>query len=316
MRAQLFARFGPEQGLEIEFAEEATIGRGKDNSVLLKSREVSQHHARVFYDPESASYWVEDLASLNGTRLDGTSVSGRERLGGLHVLSFGATAELFFVELASEPEEETVAVQAVGSKTRVDGEAPALPPGLRQPAVPDQTRVDGEVPTLPPGLNQPATLDQTLVDAEEPTLPVGAQAKLPDWAAGAAPGSATGIEEAPAVLPPSLVGGEATADARRRFVLQVPGSAGGRFELREGDNLVGRSAQAQVVLANRELSRRHATLRVAEGRVWLRDEGSRNHTYVADEEISDEGEIAPGTELRFGRLPARLSAAESAGGEE
>ena len=67
---------------------------------------------------------------------------------------------------------------------------------------------------------------------------------------------------------------------------------------------------------HRELSRRHATLRVAEGRVWLRDEGSRNHTYVADEEISDEVEIEPGTALRFGRLQARLSATELTGGEE
>jgi len=269
MRARLFARFGPEDGLEVEFGSEATIGRGKDNTVLLSSREVSQRHARVFFDPESAAYWIEDLGSLNGSRLDGEPVIGRERLGGLHVLSFGATAELFFLELDSEPEEpeepgepepETAAVATTGKRTRVDAEVPTLPPGLRPPASGDQTRVDSDVPILP-------------VDLQ--AVPVAG-----------------------------------------RFVLEVTGGAGGRFELREGDNLVGRSGRAHVVLRNQELSRRHATLRVEGDRVWVRDDGSRNHTFVAGEEISEEVELEPGSELRFGRLEVRLSLAEAAAGEE
>ena len=80
--------------------------------------------------------------------------------------------------------------------------------------------------------------------------------------------------------------------------------------------MVGRSGRARVVLRNRELSRRHATFRVEGGRVWLRDEGSRNHTYVAGEQISEEVELEPGSELRFGRLEARLIRAAGAAGEE
>jgi pSer/pThr/pTyr-binding forkhead associated (FHA) protein len=266
--ARLFARFGPEKGFELEFAREATIGRGQDNTARLTSREVSQHHARVYYDVESAAWWLEDLGSLNGTRLDGEPVTGRERLDGLHVIGFGPTAELFFVELAGT------------------GAAPEREP----------TRIDHEVPTLPTGL----------------------QAKSAEAAAAGAAGSATRIEQMPVDLPPGLASTVEPAEpavAAPRFALELADRPGERFELHEGDNLVGRSGGARIVLAYRELSRRHATLRVAGGRVWLRDEGSRNHTYVADEEVTDEVEIDAGSELRFGRLRARLVAAEPTGGE-
>ncbi|MFQ5349391.1 MAG: FHA domain-containing protein, partial [Thermoanaerobaculia bacterium] len=252
------------------------------------------------YEPESTAYWIEDLDSLNGTRLDGEPVRGRERLGALHVLSFGATAEVFFLELDSEPEESAEAEKAAG--------APAEAPGSK-------TRVDAEVPTLPDGLQQPPAGDRTRVDEEAPTLPVGLQAEQVEEGAAAPPGSATRIEEALATLPASLAG-DGEAAAAQGFVLEVGGRDGGRFALREGDNLIGRSGRAQIVLANRELSRRHATLRVAAGRVWLRDEGSRNHTFVGDEEISEETEIAAGGELRFGRLEARLLFVGPAGSEE
>ena len=285
MRARLFARYGPEEGLEVEFGAEATIGRGKENSVLLSSREVSQRHARVVYDADSAAYWVEDLGSLNGTLLDGEPVSGRQRLRGLHVLSFGAAAELFFVELDTRPgepgEPETAAVAATGSRTRVDVEAPTLPPGLESPPERQGTRVERDMPSLPIGLRAQG-------DTTEPESPGTAAAEPSEDAPPAATGEQT---------------------AAPRFVLEVRGRAGGSFELREGDNLIGRSGRARIVLADRELSRRHATLRVEGDRVWVRDEGSRNHTFVGDDEISEEVELEPGSELRFGRLAARLTLA-------
>jgi pSer/pThr/pTyr-binding forkhead associated (FHA) protein len=296
MRARLFARFGPEKGLEVEFGEEATIGRGEENTVPLSSREVSQRHARVFFDTESAAYWVEDLDSLNGTDLDGEPVRGRERLSGLHVLTFGAAAELFFLALEGESEEppvaepEATARASAGSPTRVDVEAPSLPAELRQPEPTEQTRVDSETPILPSGL----------------------QAKTSDSGGGV-----TRVEESLVELPSRLVSGQAPAAPAPppRFVLDVQGEGGGRFELRQGDNLIGRSVRARITLRNRELSRRHATFRVEGDRVWLRDEGSRNHTFVAGEPIAEEVEVRSGSELHFGRLEARLLL-PAVGGEE
>lgn len=301
MKARLFARFGPEKGLDVEFGSEATVGRGKENTVLLSSREVSQLHARVFFDVESAAYWVEDLGSLNGTRLDGEAVNGRERLGELHVLSFGDLAELFFVELDREPapaaEAEAVPVETTGGKTRIDA----------------------EVPTLPLALSQPPNDGGTRVDSEAPTLPIRLRDKKGHSPTDGKSGTATRVEETPAELPTSLGSNDVAEGpaAAAEFVLEVPGEGGGRFELQQGDNLVGRSGRAQVALQNRELSRRHAILRVEGDRVWLRDEGSRNHTFVGGEEIAEEVEIEPGSEIRFGRLEVRLiHGAADAGREE
>ena len=305
MRARLFARYGPEAGLETEFGAEATIGRAKDSTVPLSAREVSQRHARITFDAASAAYWVEDLGSLNGTLLDGEPLSGRQRLGALHVLSFGGTADLFFVELDLAPAAapEAPAPEGAGEETAEKGDGRA-------------TRVDAEAPTLPVELREVAEDDRTRADAEVPTLPAGLRAPAADGRAAAKPGAATRVDERPAELPPSLSGGaEPTAPPARRFVLEVLGSAGGSFELGPGDNLVGRSNRARVALRHRELSRRHATLRVAGDRVWLRDEGSRNHTFVAGEQIDGEVELAPGSELRFGRLAARLTLAADEPGD-
>ena len=183
MRARVFAKFGPEDGLEVEFGDEATIGRGKDNTVLLNSREVSQHHARIFFDSESTAYWVEDLGSLNGTQLDGEPLIGRQRLGGLHVLGFGVLAEVFFLELDLEPGVPgSAAVETDGKRTRIDAEAPTLPPELERVATSEQTRVGAEVPTLPEGLQ-----------AQGGAAPKGRK-----------PGAATRVEAAPAELPRGL----------------------------------------------------------------------------------------------------------------
>ena len=48
----------------------------------------------------------------------------------------------------------------------------------------------------------------------------------------------------------------------------------------------------------------------------MRDEGSRNHTFVADRQISEEVEVEPGSELRFGRLEARLRRVGEGAAEE
>jgi pSer/pThr/pTyr-binding forkhead associated (FHA) protein len=300
VKARLFARFGPEDGLEVVFAGEATIGRGKENSASLRSPDVSQRHARVFFDEQTAAYWVEDLGSLNGTRVDGEPVRGRRRLGKLHMLGFGATAELFFLELDLDPEVPEAVEEEPKHQVRVDEGK--------------QTRVDGETPILPQGLSRPPTREGTRVDSEAPVLPPGLRAPQSE----AASGSATRIEEHPVELPRGLAGDAQRAPDREpagRFALEIEDEAGGRFVLREGDNVVGRSGGARVTLRNRELSRKHATLRVEGNRVWVRDEGSRNHTYVGDQQISEEVELQVGSELHFGRLAARLVSA-TAGAEE
>ena len=45
-----------------------TIGSGRDVDCLIKRRSVSRLHARIFN--EGSRYFIEDLRSTNGTRVD------------------------------------------------------------------------------------------------------------------------------------------------------------------------------------------------------------------------------------------------------
>ena len=53
---------------ELRLSDEAvTIGRGRDNTVVLDDDHVSRHHARI--ERDSAGCHIVDLGSANGTRV-------------------------------------------------------------------------------------------------------------------------------------------------------------------------------------------------------------------------------------------------------
>jgi two-component system, cell cycle response regulator len=84
--------------------------------------------------------------------------------------------------------------------------------------------------------------------------------------------------------------------------------AGRTFRLEEGDNLVGRSEDARVMLGDDGVSRKHALIQVAGGRITVKDLRSTNgtrrngHPLVAGGEELEEGDV-----LLFGHtLAARF----------
>ncbi len=89
MKAKLFCKTGQLEGTEFEISTEATIGRDSENTIQLNRKKVSEKHARIYYDKDQSSYFLEDLESLNGTQLDGAKVTGQEQLAGFHVITFG-----------------------------------------------------------------------------------------------------------------------------------------------------------------------------------------------------------------------------------
>jgi predicted component of type VI protein secretion system len=74
------------------------VGRGTDASVRIDNREVSQAHAALVVTVSEAI--VEDLASTNGTSVNGTALSMPRRLATGDRLSFGPIE--FAVELIAE----------------------------------------------------------------------------------------------------------------------------------------------------------------------------------------------------------------------
>jgi FHA domain/Domain of unknown function (DUF1707) len=72
-----------------------------------------------------------------------------------------------------------------------------------------------------------------------------------------------------------------------------------------GRLLLGRSPACQLIFADDTVSRRHAELRIDEGRWTLRDLGSSNGTYVNGRRIG-EAEVGPGDEIALGQCRIRI----------
>jgi pSer/pThr/pTyr-binding forkhead associated (FHA) protein len=272
MRAKLISR---EHG-EFAIEQSATIGRAAGNAVVLEASVISTEHARIRFDAQRSAYVLEDLGSLNGTYLDGIRLDREEVLGKLHVIRFGDHEDFVYQLVDAEP----------GAELDTAPEVAREPETIGLPAS-GKTQVGGEVPVLPAGLRDGAdtSADTGGTRVEQGVVPI------PEVLARAAESVAAEVAVQPAfALEFSLEGGT------ERFLLKV------------GENVVGRSGKAEVRLASPDLSRRHATLIVAGDQVRLRDEGSRNHTFVNGQQVDQEVVLPVGAEIVFGRLEARLIA--------
>jgi DNA-binding NtrC family response regulator len=78
-----------------------------------------------------------------------------------------------------------------------------------------------------------------------------------------------------------------------------------RFVLRPGENVIGSDTSCDVHVPHPSVSQRHAAIDVASDRATLRDLGSSNGTTAGARRVSM-CELAPGTALYFGRVPAVL----------
>lgn len=78
------------------------------------------------------------------------------------------------------------------------------------------------------------------------------------------------------------------------------------FELRQGDNVIGRASDAQVRIKSPRVSRHHARIVVDGDSVWIEDLGSKNGTFVGAAKIAGPTLLSHGDELRLGQLGATL----------
>ena len=102
VEARFFCETGALAGADYRIGGDATIGRGPSNAIVVDDSAVSKTHARIAFDAAAAAWFLEDLGSMNGTRLDGAPVSGRIRLRDLHVVTLGGRHDFIFVVPAGE----------------------------------------------------------------------------------------------------------------------------------------------------------------------------------------------------------------------
>lgn len=75
---------------------------------------------------------------------------------------------------------------------------------------------------------------------------------------------------------------------------------GGEVFTLEDFNLIGRSEEATIRLADAGISRQHATIRREGGHYWLVDLGSANGSYVNDVALTNARALRDGDRLQFG----------------
>jgi hypothetical protein len=92
------------------------------------------------------------------------------------------------------------------------------------------------------------------------------------------------------------------------WLVAVNGALKGHdFRLRDGKNMIGTAADADVVLTDQFMSSRHAVIRHEDGVFIIVDLDSTNGTYVNDSRVSKE-EIIDNDRVRLGRTELRFKA--------
>lgn len=78
-------------GEVFDIEEVTTLGREPTSSIPMDSGFVSGAHARIIYDAQDSTLWVEDMDSRNGTYVDGRKVQGRVAVAPGSILQIGDT---------------------------------------------------------------------------------------------------------------------------------------------------------------------------------------------------------------------------------
>lgn len=81
---------------------------------------------------------------------------------------------------------------------------------------------------------------------------------------------------------------------------------GAEVNLAEGDNVLGRGSDSILWIDHDTVSRRHARIRVEEGRAVLEDLASKNGTFLRGVRVDAPTELADGDEFRLGDVPVRF----------
>jgi len=89
MSAVLVVTEGPAAGQRFELDSEVVLGREGVSATIAEDSELSRRHAVV--RPAAGGFEIEDLASRNGTFVNGQKVQGAVRLSGGDTIKIGQT---------------------------------------------------------------------------------------------------------------------------------------------------------------------------------------------------------------------------------
>jgi len=293
--AKLFCKTGQLTRAEYEFSNEATIGRNNTNSIVLHPSIISSEHARIFFDENEKCYFLEDLGSRNGTKLDRMKVTEKEKLGNLHIITFADNLDFFFQVVEKGEIKVKKEISGDTQKTDMEGDFVPVPPGLEGGEKDEKeiggdtqkTDMEGDFVPMPPGLEGSKIEGPTEAEDQKVEKTIHDEQMIPS-------------PQLPDEMPKTS----------QIFLLKTKNAANETqtLELKEGENVIGRSPDCDVSIVDSSISQKHAKLTIKSGKVFIKDLGSKNHTFVEKKKIESEVEIQPNTKIRFGTVEAKLLA--------
>src|SRR5258708_37533236 len=155
---RITVRQGPVPGKVFDLVKDVlTIGRDMNNDLVINDAEVSRNHGRL--TSQSGGYLIEDLASTNGTFVNGQRLIGPKLLNPGDVVGFGETIVVEYSYVAD------AGATVVGSAPppRMMAEPPTAPPQAPEPAPMMAPMMAPDPAPAPPPMMAPAPAPAPLI---------------------------------------------------------------------------------------------------------------------------------------------------------
>ena len=255
---------------------EVSIGRLEGNTIRLKERNVSRHHARLL--KEGPGIYAEDLDSYNGLWVNGDRIQGRHELHDGDLIRIGD----FHLELRGEGlfprREDTTQRTLLDSDTQ-----PGYQSGGGQP---DEPTLTGAKPVNP-----------------EPTQIIDQQGPPGGEESFAHTAIIRPSDEPPAerrAPPPNVLTGQ-----RPKLICVSTQYAGREYEIIKSETIIGRTDDNDIGIDHRSVSRQHAKVIVMGRRFKIMDLESANGTMVNGEAYA-QTDIKRGDLIELGHVKFRF----------
>lgn len=98
-----------------------------------------------------------------------------------------------------------------------------------------------------------------------------------------------------------------------KLVVLSEGFAGKTCEIKADKLTIGRVENNGFQIPEGSVSGRHCEVRIQEGKVYVKDLGSTNGTFIGGKKVNSEALLRPGKILRLGQVEIRLETEKNAG---